>query len=174
MERDLLRIVHARCTQRGRCRPTVDEIVQWAGGIGSATDIVQIERKAHQDGAVVAQQRDRISRAWLQASEQFAEVDEPQCGNGDPGELTVAIDAMAHRDRYRIVACGRERPAHERASHGLVALRPEVIPVGPVLQFLARARAGHDAAVGTDHVDEADVAVTGGSFAQQCVSLLRC
>src|SRR4051794_2740426 len=78
---------------------------------------------------------------------------------------------MTDRDSGRILACGCKRLAHVGPAEGPAALCQEVVPVRPVLQFLARTCAGENSTIGADYVDKTDMAIAWHALSQQCVAL---
>ena len=139
-----------------------------------AADQRLVERRAIDQAAVGAIQRDRPARPGVDPGKQLLEIVKAQGAEDDAGEAAVGmVDAAADRDRP--LAGGRilERGANQETEAGPVAVLPEKLAIGK-----AQGRRGHmlggdrDPASLVEHHHLAEIAGAGGMIEQHLVAQL--
>ena len=138
------------------------------GGFAQALpDRVDVERRAHQNGAVRAEQRHRVLGAEIQFSEQAVEVADAHAAGDDPAERAVVVgDAPAQTDQILSVV-GDPRAADEQPGVGPGGVNlKEIMPCVIRLGRDQRPRIHHDPAETIEHEDRAHV-LCGGRTVEQ-------
>ncbi len=128
-----------------------------------------IVRAAHENDAIVPQQRDGAPRAKLRPLEEPPEIVDAQRANDDAGKAAVGVrQPSAKADRLATVRHARlERLAEIQPCSGRVAMHLEVIPVSEI-DGTRRGRAGveHELALLVRHQQGAHVRCGRGAVKQ--------